>query len=101
MKHILQILLLSGSLGLVSALSPSALGNEDDISIQSQPVNINTASAEVLAEALVGVGLSKAQAIVEYRNKNGRFQSSSQLTQVKGIGERILVANEDRIEVAN
>ena len=34
-------------------------------------VNINTASAETIANALKGVGLSKAEAIVAYRSANG------------------------------
>ena len=37
------------------------------------PVNVNTASAEQIAEALNGVGLSRAMAIVEYRDSNGKF----------------------------
>src|SRR5690625_7401906 len=34
-------------------------------------VNINTATAEQLAEVLSGIGQAKAEAIVEYRNQNG------------------------------
>ena len=37
------------------------------------PVNINTASATEIAEALNGIGSSKAQAIVEYREAYGEF----------------------------
>ena len=36
-----------------------------------QPVNVNSASAEEIAEALKGVGMSKAAAIVTYRDENG------------------------------
>jgi len=50
------------------------------------PVNINTASAEEIAEALDGVGLAKAQAIVRYREANGEFQHLDELVNVKGIG---------------
>lgn len=50
------------------------------------PVNINTASAEEIADALDGVGLSKAEAIVAYRQDNGRFQHADELVNVKGIG---------------
>ena len=53
------------------------------------PVNINTASVEELVE-LNGIGNSKAQAIVSYRDKNGPFQSVDDLRQVSGIGEKIL-----------
>lgn len=51
-----------------------------------QPVNVNTATAEELAEALDGVGLSKAEAIVSYRDAHGMFQHPDELVNVKGIG---------------
>jgi competence protein ComEA len=56
----------------------------------SPPVDINTADAEVLAEAIRGVGLRRAEAIVAYREKNGPFTSVDELLNVRGIGERIL-----------
>lgn len=61
------------------------------------PVNINTASPEEIAEALDGVGISKARAIVAYRNANGPFQSRAELANVKGIGERTIALNEANI----
>jgi len=61
-------------------------------------VNINTATVETLA-ALDGVGEAKAQAIIDYRSKNGPFQSAEDLVQVSGIGERTLQKNADRLTV--
>jgi len=61
------------------------------------PVNINNATAEELAENLQGVGIRKAQAIVQYREKIGGFQSHKQLLNVKGIGEATLEKNHDNI----
>ncbi len=49
-------------------------------------VNINTAGVEELT-ALSGIGEKKAKAIINYRKKNGKFKSVSDLTNVKGIGE--------------
>ncbi|HEB98652.1 MAG TPA: helix-hairpin-helix domain-containing protein [Thiotrichales bacterium] len=60
-------------------------------------VDINTASAEELAEALQGVGPSKAEAIVAYRKQNGPFRSVDELVEVKGIGEATIEANRDRL----
>ena len=60
-------------------------------------VNINTASAEEIAEALNGVGLSKAEKIVEYRNENGPFVHIDELVNVKGIGLRTVDKNRDAI----
>lgn len=63
------------------------------------PVNVNTADAETIAAELQGVGLSRAKAIVEYRNANGPFKSADQLIEVKGIGERTLEMNRNNILV--
>lgn len=60
-------------------------------------VNINSASAEELATLLSGVGAKKAQAIIDYRQANGQFQSKQELTNVKGIGEATVARNEPRI----
>jgi len=62
-------------------------------------ININTASAEELAEALVGVGLKRAEAIIEYRTAHGPFLSKAQLMDVKGIGEATLEKNKAIIEL--
>lgn len=56
-------------------------------------VNINKASAKVIAESLNGVGQAKAQAIVEYRKKHGPFKLVNDITKVKGIGDAILKKN--------
>lgn len=66
---------------------------------QIQTVNINQASAEELAAALEGVGMSKAQAIIEYRDSNGSFERIDQLTEVKGIGAATLAKNEGRFSL--
>lgn len=61
------------------------------------PVNINTADAATLSKNLKGIGPSKAAAIVEYREKHGPFKSADQLTQVKGIGKKVVAMNRDVI----
>jgi competence protein ComEA len=43
------------------------------------PVDINTADAKTLARELKGIGLARAQAIVDYRAKNGPFKSADEL----------------------
>lgn len=56
-------------------------------------VNINTASAAELADALSGVGLTKAEAIVAFRELNGSFLELDEIAQVKGIGGATLEKN--------
>lgn len=63
-----------------------------------QPVNINTASTEELA-SLDGIGDSKAQAIVAYRDSNGPFQSTAELANVRGIGDVTVEKNAPRLTV--
>lgn len=64
-----------------------------------QVVNINTADAETLAQNLVGVGLNRAEAIVIYREKYGRFFAPEELTAVRGIGDTTIKKNQNRIVV--
>ena len=63
------------------------------------PVNINTASAEVLADALFGVGQAKAQAIVAYRLEHGPFKTPEDLVSVNGIGDTTLSKNLSKIVI--
>lgn len=65
------------------------------------PVNINEADAETISQALTGVGPKKAEAIVEYRNKNGSFKALGDLEKVSGIGEKTIKANEKDILLSN
>lgn len=63
------------------------------------PVNVNSANAEQIAEALNGIGMARAQAIVAYRDSNGMFTSADDLVAVKGIGQATLERNRDDILV--
>ena len=64
------------------------------------PVNINTADAETISAELNGIGLAKAKAIVEYRQKYGPFKSADDLSLVKGIGDKTVELNRDNIRVS-
>ncbi len=50
-------------------------------------VNINSANESELT-TLPGIGPSKAQAIISYRDENGRFQTVEDLKNVSGIGDK-------------
>ena len=62
-------------------------------------VNVNTANAQTLAAAMNGVGVSKAEAIVRYREVNGPFSSLDQLADVKGIGAKTVERNRGQLTV--
>lgn len=88
----------------VIAFSHQAAAAVEPISVVAmadkiQAVSINSANAAAIADAMRGVGIKKAQAIVEWRNKNGKFTSIEQLLEVKGIGEKTLAANKGRIKL--
>ncbi len=64
------------------------------------PVDVNHADAATIASSLDGIGLSKAQAIVAWRDSHGAFKNVDDLRQVKGIGEKTLDRNRDAIKLS-
>ena len=61
-------------------------------------LNINRASAEELM-SLPGIGQSKAESIVRYREKHGGFHSIDELMNVEGIKEGVFHKIKDEIKV--
>ena len=61
------------------------------------PVNVNTADAKTIADALAGIGQKKAEAIVKYRTEKGPFKTVDDLTNVSGIGKKTLEKNKNDI----
>lgn len=65
---------------------------------QSAKVNLNTASREELM-TLTGIGEAKADAILAYRDKHGRFQKIEDIMNISGIKEGMFAKIEDDITV--
>lgn len=74
---------------------PEADGENDVVAM----VNINEDSAEKMAELLSGVGVVRAEAIVEYRESNGDFTDVDDLTVVSGIGPSTIENNRHKMTV--
>lgn len=88
----------------VHAADPSDSRKAPSAKVQSavtveDKVNVNTASADALAEILVGIGPKKAESIVAYREANGPFKMVDDLLNVKGIGQATLEKNRDLISL--
>jgi len=65
---------------------------------QNEKVKINYATQEEI-ETLPGIGPSKAQTIIKYREENGLFQTMEDLLDISGIGEKTLENMEDNIQI--
>ncbi len=79
----------AGTVVTISVPSPTpTVTAEASATPEPQLVNINLAPAWLLV-ALPGIGEAKAQAIVDYRELEGRFQRIDQLMQVPGTGSAI------------
>lgn len=88
--NLFTIVLVVGAIALATVVCATAG--------EAVTVNINTATAEQLAE-LTGIGPSHAAGIVEYRQKNGPFKNPEDLMQVSGIGPKTLEKNKGLILV--
>lgn len=71
---------------------------ETDIGTDGDKVNINTASKELLM-TLNGIGETKAESILAYREQNGPFDTLEDLMQVDGIGQGTFGKIKDRITI--
>lgn len=70
----------------------------DSSSSNTDVININTANKEQLMK-ISGVGKTKAEAIISYREKNGDFKKKEDITKVHGIGKATFEKIKDKIEV--
>lgn len=86
MKNIKSVLV-SAVLGAILAVSSTAMAAQ---------VNVNKASAEQISKDLMGVGLVKAQRIVDYCQKNSCAKPED-LINVKGVGQKTIDKNRDNL----
>lgn len=67
-------------------------------SMNSDKLRINYATQEEI-ETLNGIGPSKAQAIIQYREENGLFKTADDLLEVSGIGDKTLKTLKEDIQI--
>jgi competence protein ComEA len=89
-QKLVGAVLLAVLIGLISVMNVNAA--------EVKKININTASAEELAQ-LKGIGPSHAAKIVAFREKNGPFKMPEDLMQVSGIGQKTIESNQEFIIV--
>ena len=77
---------------------PKQISDGGSSSSNPDVININTANKEQLMK-ISGVGKTKAEAIISYREKNGDFKKKEDITKVRGIGKATFEKIKDKIEV--
>jgi len=87
LKTVLMILVVSF---IISGLS---FAEKSD---SKSPININQATVKELS-ALPGIAKKKAEAIIAYREKNGKFSTIEDIKKVEGIGKDIFEKIKDHI----
>lgn len=87
----------TGSLSSSTNQSNNSISTNSSVNV-SNLININTASQKELEE-LPGIGPTLSQRIIDYREKNGYFQTIEDIKKVSGIGNKKFEAIKDLITV--
>lgn len=72
--------------------------SQSEVSYSVSKINLNSASSTQLQQ-LSGVGAKKAEAIIEFRNKNGPFKTIEEIQKVKGIGLALFEKNKTKLAI--
>lgn len=102
LSHLLLPLFASLAFSATAAPATPAVDNAVPVVASAIPVNtlnLNTADAATLQKELKGIGKTKADAIVTYRNEHGPFASVDELLEINGIGKALLESNREKLTV--
>ncbi len=90
-------LIILGALAFIEGSAPDGTSIEfSGESAEKYFININTATADEL-DTLEGIGEALAKRIIDYRKSHGDFETTQDLTNVPGIGEKSLERIEEYI----
>jgi len=78
---------------------PAAVPGDPTGATGGGPINLNTATAAQLDDALPGIGPTLAAAIIAERDRRGGFRSVNELRDVRGIGEKRFADIKDKVTV--
>ncbi|MEG0858004.1 MAG: helix-hairpin-helix domain-containing protein [Pseudomonas sp.] len=90
------------AVSLSTAVASQSDVNPVPVMVTQQPaikLDLNQADALNLQNTLIGIGKTKAEAIVAYREEHGAFASVDELLEIKGIGKALLDRNRDKLTV--
>lgn len=95
------LLALVGAFSLPVSATPTSPAQAPAVLVELQQptLDLNKADAATLQRELNGIGKTKAEAIVAYREEHGDFASVDELLEIKGIGKALLERNREKLTV--
>ena len=81
---------------IYSIKNEACISNVEEVEPTNNKISLNTATKEELM-TLPGIGESKANEIINYRNKNGEFKSIEDIKNISGIGDSIFAQIKENI----
>jgi|GEM_PF-2232362 len=98
MSYLKSFLVIFLVLAILSISGLQLSGAEKKSVHRTGQININTAGVDQLSK-LPGIGVKKAERIISFRKKNGRFRKTRDIMKVKGIGEKTYKKFAGRIRI--
>ncbi|CAM2796970.1 competence protein ComEA [Legionella steigerwaltii] len=96
-KFIAVVLSLSVTTLSAHAVIPKESSVKKKPPIVIHKIDLNTADSSMLTGSVKGIGKKRAEAIIAYRKSHHGFKSLEELADVKGLGQRFVTANRDKL----
>lgn len=99
LKYLAPLFCIASLAGLPTSFAYADNATASQSQIADERMDLNLVTAEQLA-TLPGIGKKKAESIIRYREDKGRFLEVEQLTEVKGIGPKLLAKIQSKLQVS-